>query len=109
MRCLKRRPWRQDTREQLLSTGVELLGLAVCGMHRSVHAAYQAKKERVGVSITALYDKLDHVEPDVSTALIPYSAQRLGPIVESLQAMLPPELAGSQYAGAGLRCGAGRI
>lgn len=85
---------RQYTRELLFSTVVELMALVVCGMHRSVHAAYQAKKERVGVSITALYDKLDQLEPDVSTALIPFSAQRLGPLVESMQATLEPELAG---------------
>lgn len=85
---------RQYTRELLFSSVVELMALVVCRMHRSVHAAYQARKQRLGVSITALYDKLDQMEPDVSSALVAFSAHRLLPVIESLHAQLPEELPG---------------
>lgn len=63
-------------------------------MHRSVHQAYQAHKDKLGGSITALYDKLDQMEPGVSGALIPFSAQRLLPVIHALRAQLPEELPG---------------
>jgi hypothetical protein len=42
----------------------------VLGVHPSVHAAYKANKHGIGVSTTALYNKLDRVEPGVSAALV---------------------------------------
>ena len=42
----------------------------VLGVHPSVHAAYQAHKEEIGVSTTALYHKLDRVETGVAAALV---------------------------------------
>ena len=41
----------------------------VLGVHPTVHAAYQANLEAIGVSTTALYNKLDRVETAVSAAL----------------------------------------
>ena len=38
--------------------------------HASVHAAYLDKKERLGVSAAALYDKLNLLELGISIALI---------------------------------------
>ena len=90
----RRTAQRQYTRELLFSSVVELMALVVCRMHRSVHAAYQARKETLHVSITALYDKLDLMEPEVSSALVPFSAQRLLPVIDALRAQLPEELAG---------------
>ena len=43
----------------------------VLGVHPTVHAAYQANKAGLGVSTTALYNKLDRVETRVSAALGP--------------------------------------
>jgi hypothetical protein len=38
----------------------------VCGIQKSVHAAYQAKAVNLSVSITALYNKLSGVEIGIS-------------------------------------------
>lgn len=54
---------RQYTRELLFSTTVDVMALVVCRVQPSVHAAYQAKKVEVGVSVHALYDKLECLEP----------------------------------------------
>src|SRR5499427_11072129 len=53
----------QYTRELLFSSLVPLMSEVVLGVHPTVHAAYQANKETIGVSTTALYNKLDRVEP----------------------------------------------
>jgi IS4 transposase len=85
---------RQYTRELLFSTAVDLMSLVVCRIRPSVHAAYQALQERVGVSINALYDKLRHMEPALSAALVEYSADRLRPVLRALRASAPPLLPG---------------
>jgi len=48
----------QYERKLLFSTVVDLTGLVVCRVSKSVHAAYVRKREQVTVSIRALYDKL---------------------------------------------------
>src|SRR5438093_12488531 len=57
---------RQYTRELLFSSVVDLMALVVCGMYPSVHAAFQALRHRIPVSITSLYNKLDHLELGLS-------------------------------------------
>src|SRR6266513_1468903 len=52
----------QYTHKLLFSTLVELTSLVVCRVHASHHAAYQVDPAKVGVSIKALYDKLNHTE-----------------------------------------------
>src|SRR5215468_5187070 len=60
----------QYTRELLFSSLVQLMSEVVLGVHPTVHAAYQANKEAIGVSTTALYHKLDRVETGVAAALV---------------------------------------
>jgi hypothetical protein len=71
----------QYERELLFSTLVDLVSLVVCRISPSVHAAYVRKREEVGVSVRALYDKLDGVEVGTSRALVRYSAGRIGTLV----------------------------
>lgn len=78
----------------LFSTVVDVLGLAVTGSRKSVHAAYLAAKEQVGVSAAALYDKLQGVEPQVSQALVRTSAARLHPVVSKMHGQAKPLLPG---------------
>ena len=54
------------------------------GEHPTVHAAYQAKKDTLGVSTTALYNKLDRVESPVSAALVHDAAALAAPVVKVL-------------------------
>lgn len=46
----------QYTRELLFSTVVNLMSVVVCGVHPSVHAAHQASVEKIGVSVTSVYN-----------------------------------------------------
>src|SRR5947209_17267808 len=56
----------QYTRSLLFSSVVDLLTQVVCGVRRSVHAAFQACDEPPGVSLTSVYNKLNGVEPAVA-------------------------------------------
>ena len=85
---------RQYTRELLFSTAVELMSQVVLGRKPSVHAAYQALADRIGVSSTAVYDKLQHMELAISAALVHDSARRAAPLIGALGATLPPWLKG---------------
>lgn len=74
---------RQYTREVLFSTVVDLMALVAMGLRPSLHAAAKSSKE-LKVSMTALYDKVNHAEPAVLRALVQGSAERLAPVVASL-------------------------
>jgi hypothetical protein len=86
----------QYTRELLFSSLVQLMSEVVLGVHPTVHAAYQANKAAIGVSTTALYNKLDRVEPGVSAALVRDSAELVEPVVKALRASHPRWLPGYQ-------------
>jgi hypothetical protein len=87
---------RQDTRELLFSSLVQLMGAVVLGVHPTVHAAYQANKNAIRVSTTALYNKLDRVETGVAAALVRDSAELAEPVVKALRASHPRWLSGYQ-------------
>ncbi len=74
----------QYTRDLLFSSVFDLTSLVVSGSHRSIHAAYQAKKEDIGVSITSVYNKLNGIEPSTSASLVSYAAQQVEPIIKKL-------------------------
>ena len=86
----------QYTRELLFSSLVQLMSEVVLGVHPTVHAAYQANKAVIGVSTTALYNKLDRVDPGVSAALVRDSAALAEPVVKALRASHPRWLPGYQ-------------
>jgi len=77
----------QYERKLLFSTMVDLAALVVCGVHPSVHAAFQAIREQVPVSLTALYDKLGRVEVPITEALVACMAGRLRPVIAELGAV----------------------
>jgi len=84
----------QYTKRLLFSSVVDIMGLVVCRIQPSVSAAYRAMKKELGVSLTAVYDKLDGIEGDVSAALVQHTAVRLGPVVKDVGGELPPLLEG---------------
>jgi hypothetical protein len=86
----------QYTRELLFSSLVQLMSEVVLGVHPTVHAAYQAQKDTIGVSTTALYNKLDRVETGVSAALVRDSAALAEPVVKALRARHPRWVPGYQ-------------
>jgi len=87
---------RQYTRELMFSSLVQMMSEVVLGVHPSVHAAYQANKETIGVSTTALYNKLDRVETGVAAALVRDSAELAEPVVKALGASHPRWIHGYQ-------------
>jgi len=84
----------QYTRTLLFSTVVDLMSLVVHRIRPSLHAAYQANREHIEVSVQSLYNKVDGIEPSVSAALVKHVAGRTAPLIESMNASLPELLPG---------------
>ncbi len=80
--------------ELLFSTVADLMGLAVAKVRPSIHAAYQHRKEQVAVSIKAVYDKLNGIEPQVCRALVSQSAEKLAKLIDAMKGELPDLLPG---------------
>ncbi|MEG3990069.1 hypothetical protein QUA13_23425 [Microcoleus sp. S28C3] len=74
----------QYTRELLFSSIVDLMSLVVCGIYPSVNAAYRAKASQLNVSRTAVYDKLNGIELDVSAALLRETAASMTDVMQFL-------------------------
>lgn len=84
----------QYTRELLFSSVFDIMSEVVCGIRPSVHAAYQAFHEKVDVSITSLYNKLNGIETNTSAELVRYAAGQIGPVIEKLGGIRSPLLPG---------------
>jgi IS4 transposase len=80
---------RQYERELLFSTTVDVVALVALGLRPSVHAAARARQD-LGVSLSALYDKLNRTDPALGRALVQQSANRLEPIVEQFRSGQKP-------------------
>ena len=85
---------RQYTRELLFSSVVDLMGVVVGKVAPSVHAAYQAVAETLPVSLTSVYNKLNSMEPEITSALVNHTAERLAPLVEAMGGQMPALLPG---------------
>lgn len=85
---------RQRCGELLFSSVVNLLGLVATGIRKSVNAAYKAKKEQFTVSVTAVYDKLNGVETEVSRQMVRQTSLRMGAVVQRLAPRRKPLLRG---------------
>jgi IS4 transposase len=75
---------RQYTRTLLFSSIVDLMGAVVARIQPTVNAAYRARAEALGVSIRAVYDKLDRTEPGLSAELVRHTARALGPVITAM-------------------------
>ena len=80
---------RQYTKELLFSSVVDLMGLVVSKVQPSVNAAFQAVSKTLPVTITAVYDKLNNTEPQITGALVTQTAARLAPVVRATGGQLP--------------------
>lgn len=80
--------------ELLFSTVVDLLSLTVCGVRKSVNAAYTAVRQRIGVSVKSIYNKLNGVETEVSQELVRRTAARLRKVVRAMGAERPTAFPG---------------
>ena len=60
------------------------MGAVVAKIQPAVNAAYRAKAEALGVSLRAVYDKLERLEPGVSAELVRHTARTLNPVVTAM-------------------------
>lgn len=83
----------QYERELLFSTLVDVTSLVVCRVTPSIHAAYVRLRDRIPVSVKALYDKLSRVELSTSRALVQHTASDVGGLINRMKgcrvALLP--------------------
>ena len=89
----KHSEWQYE-RKLLFSSVVDVMGMVVCQLQPSIHTAYKAVKDTLPVSLTAFYDKLNGIEPVVSSALVRHTASKLAPVIEAMGGQLPPLLPG---------------
>src|SRR3954470_4102010 len=85
---------RQYTRKLLFSQVVDLMGAVVCNVRPAIHAAFQANAETIGVSLRAVYDKIDRTEPGVSAELVRHTARTLSPVISAMGGQRQPWLPG---------------
>jgi IS4 transposase len=85
---------RQYARTLLFSTVVDLMGTVVCNIRPALHAAFQAHAESIGVSLRAVYDKIDRLEPGVSAELVRHTARTLSPVITAMGGERRPWLPG---------------
>ena len=72
----------QYERELLFSSLVDLASLVVCRVSATVRSAYLARRERIPVSLQAVYDKLQGVEPVTSRALVRHVASQAAELID---------------------------
>ncbi len=84
----------QFTRKLLFSSVVDLMSLVVCRIKPAIHSAYKARQATIGVTIKAVYDKLDRTEPGLSAALVSTTARRLEPVIDAMDGGRSPLLPG---------------
>ena len=60
----------QRPSELLFSTCADMMALVVSSRQKSINLAYTERKESLGVSVNAVYDKLKGIEPAVSERMV---------------------------------------
>lgn len=75
---------RQKTGDLLFSSCVDVMALVVAKVRKSVHAAYRARAEQVGVSVRAFYDKLAGIEPQVSERMVRETANEIAGVIQHM-------------------------
>jgi hypothetical protein len=85
---------KQYTQNLLFSSVFDIMCQVVSGSQRSVHAAYQASKEDVAVSVTSLYNKLNGIEVNTSAELVRYAAAAVSPIIQAFKGTRSSPVAG---------------
>ncbi len=86
----------QYTKDLLFSTLFDLMSQVVLGSHKSIHSAYQASKDEISVSITAIYDKLNGIETNTSAQLVRYAVEQVEPLIKKLGGTVRSPLPGKR-------------
>lgn len=75
---------RQYQKQLLFSQIVAIMAAVATRIHSSVHSAYLAMQEELGISTTALYGKLNRLEPAVSAALVRETARDAAQAIDDM-------------------------
>src|SRR4051812_39761684 len=81
----------QRTRELLFSAMVKLMFAVVSKVHPSVRSAYLDSLDEVMTSLTAVYAKLQGIEPEVCRGFVLHAHDRLEPILSRLDGGTLPQ------------------
>ncbi|EGV27548.1 transposase IS4 family protein [Thiorhodococcus drewsii AZ1] len=84
----------QYNRKQLFSTLFELMMQVVTRQQPSVHAAYQGAPEPIPVSLKAVYDTLNGLEPEIASALVDDSGEQATSMITALGGSREPLVSG---------------
>jgi hypothetical protein len=84
----------QYCRSLLFSSMTKLLSTVVMSKSPSVNAAYKKMKAEINVSLTALYRKLDRVEPAITQALVRHSYQQVLEVGNSIGGIRRNDISG---------------
>jgi len=57
---------KQRNKQLMFATVADIMGLVACKIQPTVHAAFQDRQTEIGVTVKALYDKLQRLEKNVS-------------------------------------------
>jgi len=85
---------RQKNKRLLFSMCVDLMAVVAAKIRPSVRAAYLRKREALGISVAAVYDKLAGIEPEVSRRLVQATASDLAQTIRSMGGEKPSPLPG---------------
>src|SRR5512144_1358904 len=75
---------RQSSKQLLFPQLVAVMAAVATRTRTSVHAAYLALKDQLGVSPAALYEKLNHLEPETASALIRQTAGDAARVIDAM-------------------------
>jgi len=84
----------QYHRSLYFSTLTRLVSSVVLGKNASINAGYKKMKEQLGVSITAVYEKLQRVEPSVTEQLVRQSYEQTVAICNDIGCVARNDLPG---------------
>jgi hypothetical protein len=85
---------KQYTRNLLFSSIFEVMGLVVFKVFPAINAAYQQKKDKLGVSITSVYNKLNGLELGISQQLVRSTGAEHAEIITELKGEKEPLISG---------------
>src|SRR5947208_16051220 len=91
---LARAAERGYTRELPFSTTADVMRLVVCGKAPHVQAASKHLRERTPVTLQSVYEKLQHIETEVSAELVRHVAGRRQGLITERAGACQPLLAG---------------
>jgi IS4 transposase len=85
---------KQYTRELLFSTVVATMTLVACRLYKSPRAVYTEHKDRFGVTLKCVYEKLQGIELHVMRAMVKDHARRCAALIAELGGQVPALLDG---------------